>query len=337
MDISLNLYPSIFPFLENIMTEYQDIVKRASDPIQGTVSFSGADYKAIVFIPLRTKAIEQEKKKLEKRVQEVQEQIYSLAGDYESLSVELTYNQGLYDSITDPIARASWASEISKIKTKMLYINPSRIEHFKELYEGLKEEVRQLESANENGVYLKPVVLGNVQTITYSTHREKVPVRACGYVNPKGFTRGQRTIAGSLIFTIINQAALYDLLEMSVAFYNTGVGTPGTDSGYPEMSTAIVDQLPPFDITIVGCNEIGDASYMVIYGVEIVNEGQTMSIQDIITENVMQYVARDLDVLRPLTEDRRIMYNGAEGKPVTASDIAKQSKQRRTDRLNPFI
>ena len=38
-------------------------------------------------------------------------------------------------------------------------------------------------------------------TLTVSVHRVKSPVRACGYINPKGFARGGRTIAGTMILT----------------------------------------------------------------------------------------------------------------------------------------
>jgi hypothetical protein len=36
---------------------------------------------------------------------------------------------------------------------------------------------------------------------------------------------------------------------------------------------------------------------MAIYGVTVVDEGQTMSVDDMITENIMSYMARDIVVL----------------------------------------
>jgi hypothetical protein len=124
-------------------------------------------------------------------------------------------------------------------------------------------------------------------------------------------------------------------------FYSTGVkGAKGTDSSYPEMTTVLVDQLPPFDITLLFSNEVGDNSYMVLYGVEIVNEGQTMSIQDLMTENVMQFVARDVDPLQPVHEKRRILYEKSP-LPTTVEDLLVKSKtaskSRREQRMNPFI
>jgi len=40
--------------------------------------------------------------------------------------------------------------------------------------------------------------LVELTTITVSVHRVKSPAVACGYINPKGWARGRRTIAGTL-------------------------------------------------------------------------------------------------------------------------------------------
>ena len=56
-----------------------------------------------------------------------------------------------------------------------------------------------------------PITLGNLSTITYSIHREVYPVRAVGVTNPRGFTRGPRTMAGTCIFTVLNKHALHEL------------------------------------------------------------------------------------------------------------------------------
>jgi len=139
-----------------------------------------------------------------------------------------------------------------------------------------------------------------------------------------------------LVFTVFHQHALYELLKAFRSVSNTGV--QGSDAHWAEYSTAIVDQLPPFDITIIGSNELGDSSAMVLYGVEIVNEGQTMSIQDMITENVMQFVARDFDPLRPVNEIRQLVEPPpGRQKGKTASDVLQGSKYRQLARQNPFI
>lgn len=52
------------------------------------------------------------------------------------------------------------------------------------------------------------------------------------------------------------------------------------------------DQILPFDVTLAATNEIGAASTMKIFGVEILNEGSGVSIDDAVTEMQATWVAR---------------------------------------------
>jgi hypothetical protein len=55
-----------------------------------------------------------------------------------------------------------------------------------------------------------------------------------------------------------------------------------------------MDQIPPFDTSIVAVNEYGRAAMMRIYGCEILNEGSGFSIDDIVIENQMTYICRTI-------------------------------------------
>lgn len=129
----------------------------------------------------------------------------------------------------------------------------------------------------------EPIVIGEIQTLSYSIHRPKIQVRTLGRINPKGFARSGRTIAGSLIFTVFDKHIVYKVLERI----------------YGPNHRIITDEMPPFDITVTFSNEYRQKARLSIYGVEIVNEGQTMSIEDMITENVMNYVATGIDLMTP--------------------------------------
>lgn len=52
------------------------------------------------------------------------------------------------------------------------------------------------------------------------------------------------------------------------------------------------DQLIPFDITLSGVNELGAATAMKLHGVEILNEGGGISVDDAVTEMQATFVAR---------------------------------------------
>ena len=58
-----------------------------------------------------------------------------------------------------------------------------------------------------------PVVLGSITTVSYSAYRTKQPVINLGRTNINGITRGSRIFAGTMIFTLINQHWLNELLE----------------------------------------------------------------------------------------------------------------------------
>ncbi len=64
-------------------------------------------------------------------------------------------------------------------------------------------------------------------------------------------------------------------------------------SGFKQEATPwYSDQILPFDITLSGTNEIGAATTMKIFGVEILNEGMGVSIDDAVTEMQATWVAR---------------------------------------------
>lgn len=131
-------------------------------------------------------------------------------------------------------------------------------------------------------------VLGTLQTLSYSIHQEKIPVRVLGNLNAKDWVFGPRTIAGSLVFAVLNQHWLVDLYEQ---LYNDA-----------EMKGAhfVADEIPPFSITVSFSNEYGFDSKMVLYGVRLIDEGQTMSINDLYIENTYQFVASDINYMDTL-------------------------------------
>lgn len=73
-----------------------------------------------------------------------------------------------------------------------------------------------------------------------------------------------------------------------------------------------VDQILPFDISIVAANEYGQTAQMRLYGCEILNEGSGFSIDDIVIENQMTYVCRTILPWR----STEIQVKGVDGKEV---------------------
>ena len=140
-------------------------------------------------------------------------------------------------------------------------------------------------------------VIGSLQTITYSVHNEKFPVRSLGNMNAKGYVYGPRTIAGSLIFTVFNKHWAHDLMERYLDVYKVN-------------AHFLTDELPPLNITISFANEYGNRARMALYGVTFVNEGQVMSINDNYTENTFQFFATDIDYLNNIQTSSYSSNNG---------------------------
>lgn len=171
-------------------------------------------------------------------------------------------------------------------------------------------------------------VLAECQTLSLSVFRDKQAVRSCGTVYPKGFTRGPREIAGSLIFTVFNEHVLYQFLEAHASDFDA-----------VNFSSAVLDQLPPVDINISFANEYGAVSRMAILGVEFLTEGQNMSIEDLLSENVVNFVARDFDPMRSVSQrkmdENSIMTIQYQGK--RASDlILEEDYQAIKNAISPF-
>lgn len=127
----------------------------------------------------------------------------------------------------------------------------------------------------------KPILLGSLTTLSYSMYRDKKPVSLVSRINISGYTRGMRVIAGTMIFTLVNQHMTKDLIEQVPYLAEHG--------------KIKADELPLFDIMVISANEYGSATKMMIYGVDITDDAQVLSIQDLFTENTFNFVARDLD------------------------------------------
>lgn len=130
-----------------------------------------------------------------------------------------------------------------------------------------------------------PIVFGELANVSYSVFREKVPVRALGRVSMKGYTRGMRTITGILSFIMFDESIVYRCIEELNRY------------GY----RMLMDEMPLFDITLTMANEYGSKSSLTIYGVTTYTEGMVMSINDMMTQNVYDFYALDIDPMAKIT------------------------------------
>lgn len=150
-------------------------------------------------------------------------------------------------------------------------------------------------------------VIGALQTVTYSIHDEKVPIRCIGDMNAKGYVFGPRTIAGTLIFSVFDKHWAHFIMKEYLANKRLA-------------AHFLADELPPFNMTISCANEYGYNARLAIYGITLVNEGQVMSINDVYTENTYQFYALDVDYLSDVVSKASNKISKSENLPVTTKD-----------------
>ena len=179
------------------------------------------------------------------------------------------------------------------------------------------------------------VVFGEIQMISYKQDREKAPVYTMGSPDLRTIARGKRLITGACVFVVFDRDGLLKAMNGNSGTINPHLNldeiamagksnltasdikgaqslggsisvlqdTSGQVEGkykFTDQQKAFhLDQLLPFDITVVGANEYGAVSKMVIKGVELMTEAGGMSIDDMVLEKQVAFIARSIEQWTP--------------------------------------
>lgn len=189
--------------------------------------------------------------------------------------------------------------------------------------------------------------VGNLMAISYAIQREKAPIYVLGEANPRAFSRGKRGIAGSLIFIQFDTHAIletfdgtgdlgrfakkkYEINPDTLSKNDEELKTQRDDAfrGVAEnpgsmasiQNAFYADQIPAFDITVAACNEYGITAKCVIHGVELMNEGWGMGIEDRQADMQTTYLARAVTrwTSKPEEQLGKIVRSGGAAKIVPA-------------------
>lgn len=175
-------------------------------------------------------------------------------------------------------------------------------------------------------------VFGEIQMISYKQDREKAPVYTMGSPDLRTIARGKRLITGACVFVVFDRDGLLDAMNATTTkarnphiskdeiamngksdLINKARDLGGTVSvlqgpgGSAENfkftsndgAAFHLDQLLPFDITVVGANEYGAVSKMIFKGVELMTEAGGMSIDDMVLEKQVAFIARSIEQWSP--------------------------------------
>lgn len=268
-------------------------------------SFSGQDFKVLAYLPW----ISRETIAHGQSIVTEQQKIDELEKKFNSLLLQQFQTQGLLHQerlLGEEAARKAIEKEIAERKRSL--------------------QTKQKQPQATNGF----VILDTLQTLSYQVHADKRPVRSLGAKYPRGFTTGQRLVAGSMIFTLFKEHPLVPLMDLLSGAQDKGLASKEVD-----ISSVIADQIPPLNLYIIGTNEMGNVAAMTLFGVEFLNDGGVLSVQDVLSEITISYVARDLDLIRSADDP-------ATGKPFfdsqTGSSVLSTPRMidRALKRANPF-
>lgn len=148
--------------------------------------------------------------------------------------------------------------------------------------------------------------LASVITVSYSVYREKAPVYNIGQPLLSGFGIGKKYVAGSLITVSFDTDEISDFINRYLEsqenkdFDRTDALLDG--GTYKKIHTMMRDDLSSFDMVFIMEDEmsgVGNAKEIILYDAQFINNGQVMSINDLITENTLSFIARDIREQRP--------------------------------------
>ena len=162
-------------------------------------------------------------------------------------------------------------------------------------------------------------IAGELQAISYSTQREVGPVYTMGSADPRSFAKGKRAHAGTLIFITLDRnsflrtmsgdnskfyakkndirpgtstaksASTFDstLSRVSGNAFETTLANAGSEIVSAPVEAWYVDQIPPFTVNLSAANERGDVMKKSFTGVQIMNEGGGVSVDDLVIERTI--------------------------------------------------
>ena len=174
------------------------------------------------------------------------------------------------------------------------------------------DEQGDLDYNGESGT----IPLEGLATISYSIYEAKSPVRRLGERAVAGYTKGVRTIAGSMVFLVIEDHPLAELVKAKnkSKMWSSDLDDKGHSyKTINEDKRYVSTMLKPFNIGLFYKTEVAfndrsesyeyspgyktsfdEMAHLVISGVEIVSEGMVTSVNDMVTEVTMQFVAHDV-------------------------------------------
>lgn len=304
-------------------------------------SFSGSDIQVIAFRDLRSPAGDftmespnEELSRIESEIQELRARLASSRNRSASSETQRSLVSQL-DQVASPAydGFGKAQNQESFIETSQAIESiQNQINELEQIRGEVSRRAREKDSRQRNFFNL-----GTLHSVSYSSFREKYAVRGLGKVRADAYTRGPRTIAGTMVFHLVQNHELYNLIQDEDTGANSGVGS------HP--NTMMLDQIPSFNLLLLFANEYGSYSTMHMFDLTLASEGQAMSVDEMLTMNTVNFYAQDIVPLTPIGNMfdsynemvTGIVADARDLKWLKAQNISDKRKQRIEARItNPF-
>lgn len=167
-----------------------------------------------------------------------------------------------------------------------------------------KRTINKIENGNST-VVSEPaqmyIWLGSVISISYSVYRDKKAVHSLGHKTINGFAHGPRYVAGTIIKTMfLEDDLILGLQQLRQQLKETGryadeLAILNMSATPQSQSDLMLDDILSCDIIVLYASEYQEKMIKeIITGVTFINNGQVMSVNDMITETTISYIAQDV-------------------------------------------
>jgi hypothetical protein len=341
-------------------------------------SFSGADCRATAYFPLSQSA-----KQFKAALNELNIALYGFPGSPSvspapgaTADLHQDWNKGLtnradtisakrvnndkllsrlqdfHATLIDP-AQTSDASTPIGIKRAADYVSSNitpALQTDARLHKELKALMAEIEAAKAKyrsaigSITGQNVPLDSLATISFSVHEPKAIVRSLGNRTMRGLTRSVRTIAGSMIFVVVDQHPLQDIMKQDPAKDSRAIDlhkarknyagfrnwSQDWESGLGALSKSEegtwrrpAGMISPFNLLLNYKSEYQQMEKgrwwemekgqsqpnltLHLKNVEFVDEGFVTSVNDMVSEVVVQFIASDYSMLSTNADDESVI------------------------------
>lgn len=129
------------------------------------------------------------------------------------------------------------------------------------------------------------IKLRNISVFTLSHHKDKYPVTGLGPRNLRGFTYGNKVVAGSMGFVLRgNESVFQPALRKYLDYRGTSIH---------EAQYLTPDVLPPMDLIITMVSDAGNARVLWMKGLTITDRSSAIDVNQPQLNEVYSYMALD--------------------------------------------